>query len=90
MNETRLVPLISRHGLDVSARVEVRGIDARAGQRGFYSERLTPAEVIVRSPQGEQVYAIDRGSSGPRPLACIAAPVAALVLMQLIRRKGRR
>jgi hypothetical protein len=89
IKETRLVPLASRYGIDVSGRVEVRGIDALAGARGFITERHTPTTIVLRDAAGEREYDLGEPKRGPGRAAYAIAPIAALLLMRYMRRKGR-
>jgi hypothetical protein len=88
IKETRLIPLTSRRGEEMTGRVQVHGVDLLSGARGFIIERHHPEALLVRDAAGEREFEIPRHSvlGGAAPF--LIAPVLALLISRAIRKKG--
>jgi hypothetical protein len=86
VDELRTVTISTAAGRTVEGQVRVRGIDARAGGRGFRLERREPVSVLIRENGSLRRVALPRPER--RALAIwIAAPVAALIARRIVARR---
>jgi hypothetical protein len=90
LNEERVHQVSTAGDADITAYVRVRGVDGRAAGRGVLLEQHDPVRLVVRDHGGERSVDIAPADEGWRTAAFIAAPLAALILGRIIRRRGGR
>jgi hypothetical protein len=84
LNETRAAPVAYSRGRRIEAIVRVRGVDARAGSRGFSYQRHEPQAIILRGEDDIARVAI------PGPTMNVAGAVAPVAIYLLSRALVKR
>jgi hypothetical protein len=86
LDELRTVTISTAGARTVEGQVRVRGIDARAGGRGFVYERREAVSLLIREPGSLRRVALPRARRSALAV-WIAAPIAACIAKRLVARR---
>jgi hypothetical protein len=86
-DELRTVKVADGLGRSVEAVVRRRGIDARAGGRGFVFQSEEPVTLLVRDRDTMRRISMPERNEGVSAVAFLAAPIAAMVVARMFRPK---
>ena len=87
LDELRTVTISTANDRTVEGQVRVRGIDARAGGRGFVFERREPVSLLIREQGSLRRVALPQTRHSGLAAAWIAAPIAACIAKRLVARR---
>lgn len=91
VNDVHNITLALTDDREITARVRVRGIDARVGKQGFVALSEEPLAVVVREHGRERSIRLSGSPVGSAAGAmATAAPVVAYLALQRWYRKQRR
>lgn len=86
-DELRTVRVADGTGRSVEAVVRRRGIDARAGGRGFVFQSEEPVTLLVRDQDTLRRISMPERNEGPSAIAFLAAPIVAFTIARMFRPK---
>ena len=89
INQLQSVNVSAADGRSVEASVRVRGADLRVGGRGVVFEQCDPMTVLVHGRDSVTRLALPPSGGAGAVAACIVAPVAARIIVRVLRNGGR-